>query len=132
VVIQNSKAEYSFEGAVHPMVTISDQKSEVLARLKNGGQTVAVRKNLKDYTSVFSTLPIHETDFFRELFRKAGCHFYSEANDFTYANSGLLMIHTKDGGERKINLKNGKSLNLNIPPYSTWLLDAESGEIYLE
>jgi len=132
VVIQKSKAEYSFEGAVHPMVTISDQKSEVLARLKNGGQTVAARKSFKDYTSIYSSLPIHETDFFRELFRKAGCHIYSESNDFTYANSGLLMIHTKDGGERKINLKNGKSLNLSITPYSTWLLDAESGEIYLK
>ena len=42
------------------------------------------------------------------------------------------MIHTKTGGERKIQLKNGKSLNLNIPPYSTWLMDAETGEIYLK
>jgi hypothetical protein len=114
------------------MVTITDQKSEVLARLKNGGQTIAARKSFKDYTSVYSSLPIHETDFFRELFRKAGCFIYSEANDFTYVNSGLLMIHTKDGGERKIQLKNGMTLNLSIPPYSTWLIDAESGEIYLK
>lgn len=132
VVVQSSKPEYSFEGAVQPMVTIDDQKSEVLSRLKNGGQTVAAKKSFKDYTSVYSSLPIHETDFFRELFREAGCHIYSEANDFTYSSSGLLMIHTKDGGERKIQLKNGKSLNLNIPPYSTWLLDAESGEIHLK
>jgi hypothetical protein len=132
VVIQNSKAEYNCKDAVQPMVTIADQKSEVLSTLKNGGQIVAARKPFKDYTSVYSCLPIHETDFFRELFRKAGCHIYSEANDFTYVNSGLLMIHTKDGGERKIQLKNGKTLNLNIPPYSTWLLNAENGEIYLK
>jgi hypothetical protein len=132
VVIQNSKAEYNFKDAVQPMVTIADQKSEVLSTLKNGGQIVAARKPFKDYTSVYSCLTIHETDFFRELFRKAGCHIYSEANDFTYVNSGLLMIHTKDGGERKIQLKNGKTLNLNIPPYSTWLLNAENGEIYLK
>ncbi len=132
VVVQASKAEYSFEGAVQPMVTIAGENAEVLATLKNGGQIVAARKNMNDYTSVYSTLPIHETDFFREIFRQAGCHVYNEANDFTYANSGLIMIHTKDGGERKIELNNGKSLNLKIPAYSTWLLDAETGDILLK
>jgi len=132
VVIKSNSSEYSFEGAVQPMVTIADQKSDVLACLKNGGQTIAARKSFKDYISVFSTLPIHETDFFRSIFKKAGCHIYNESNDFTYVNSGLLMIHTKEGGDRKVTLKNGKVLNLKIPAYSTWLLDAESGEILLK
>lgn len=132
VVIQSSSVEYGFEAPVKPMVILSENAGEVLARLKDSGKVIAASRNFKNYTSVFSTLPIHEISYFRDIFRKAGCHIYSEADDFTYSNSGLLMIHTKDGGERKIQLKNGKSLNLNIPPYSTCLLDAESGEIYLK
>jgi hypothetical protein len=132
VIVKSSNAEYSFEGEVHPLATISGETIEALATLKNNGQIVAARKKLKDCTSVYSTLPIHETDFFREIFRGAGCHIYSDANDFTYSNSGLLMIHAKEGGERIIFLKNGKKLPLNIPPYTTWLLDAKSGEVLLK
>lgn len=131
VVLQRNRAEYSFEGEVQPLATLAGEVPEVLATLKNGGQIVAARNKLKDHTSVYSTLPIHETGFFREIFRNAGCHIYNEANDFTYAKSGLLMIHTKDGGEIKISLKNGKLLQLEIPPYSTWLLDAETGDLLL-
>lgn len=132
VVVKNNSSEYSFDGAVQPMVTISGETNDVLAELKGDGQVIAARKNFKDFTSVYSTLPIHEPGFFRELFRKAGCHIYNNADDFTYVNSGLLMIHTKEGGERAINLKNGKIIKLSMPPYSTWLLDAETGEIYLK
>jgi len=74
-------------------------------------------------------LPIHETAFFREIFRKAGCHIFNESDDFTYCNSGLLMLHTKDGGERNILLKNGKFVKLSIPPLSTWVMDEESGDV---
>jgi hypothetical protein len=132
VVIRKSSVEYGFEGPLQPMVTITDPNIEVLAILKNSSQTIVGRKNLNGFSSVFSTLPLHETDFFREIFRKAGCHIYNEANDFTYSNSGLLMIHTKNGGDRTINLKNGKTMQFNIPSYSTWLVDSETGEIYLK
>jgi hypothetical protein len=132
VAINHTNLEYSFEGAVHPMATIAEPGIEVLATLKNSDDVIAARKKLKGHTSVFSTLPIHDSDYFRDIFRKAGCHIYNEVSDFTYANSGLLMIHTKEGCERSIHLKNGKTLNLNIPPYSTWLMDAESGEVLLK
>jgi hypothetical protein len=49
-------------------------------------------------------------------------------DDFIYAHSNLIMIHSKDGGLRTINLRNGTAVNLNIPPLSTLLLDADSGK----
>ena len=132
VQIKNSNDEYKFEAAVNPMVLINDPKSEILASLKNTNQVIVARKSFKDYTGVFSTLPLHNSDFYRKIFREAGCHIYNQNNDFTYSNSGLLMIHTKEGGKRIIHLKNEKDIVLELPPYSTYLLNAATGEILLK
>jgi len=132
VQIENTSNEYTFEGAINPMVVISDPKAEILARLKNSGHPVVARKTFNNFRSVFSSLPLHNTDLFRKLFKEAGCHIYNQENDFTYANSGLIMIHTKDGGRRTIHLKNGKNISVEIPAYSTWLINAETGNILLK
>lgn len=132
VRIEKTDAGYEFEGAISPMAVITDSKSEVLARLKDTGETIAARKSFNNYVSVYSTLPLHNTDFFRSLFKAAGCHIYNESNDFTYVHSGLLMIHTKEGGKRTLHLKNGKDIALELPPYSTWVLDSDSGSILLK
>jgi hypothetical protein len=132
VQIENSTDEYKFEGTINPMVAISDSKAEVLARLKNTGQAIVARKTFKNSRSVFSSLPLHNTDFFRKLFKEAGCHIYNQENDFTYANSGLLMIHTKEGGTKTIYLKNQRIISFEIPAYSTCLINAETGDIILK
>lgn len=132
VSIDNVGIEYGFEGAVNPMVVINDPKSEVLARLKDSGEIIAGRKSFGNYVSVYSTLPLHETNFFRMLFKQAGCHVYNESNDFTYVNSGLLMVHTKDGGKRMLHLKKGKDISVDLPAYSTWVLDSNTGTILLK
>lgn len=132
VRIEKTGVGYDYEAAVNPMAVITDAKAQVLARLKDSGETIVGRKSLADYTSVYSTLPLHDTDFFRSLFKKAGCHVYNESNDFTYVHSGLLMIHTKEGGKRTLHLKNGKDISLELPPFSTWVLDSNSGTILLK
>lgn len=132
VKIEQTDAGYEFEGAVSPMAVITDSTSEVLARLKDSGEAVVARKAFKNHVSVYSTLPLHNSDFFRSLFKAAGCHIYNESNDFTYVNSGLMMIHTKEGGKRTLHLKNGKTIAVELPPYSTWVLDSKTGTILLK
>jgi len=138
VRIEKTEAGYEFEGVVNPMVVIpstQNPKSEVLARLKDSGEIIVGRipsTRNRNYVSVYSTLPLHTTDFFRALFKTAGCHVYNESNDFTYVNSGLLMIHTKEGGKRTLHLKNGKDILLKLPPYSTWVLDSNTGNIIIK
>jgi hypothetical protein len=132
VQIENTTNEYKFEGAINPMVVISDPKAEILARLKNSGQPIVARKTFNNFRSVFSSLPLHNTDFFRKLFKEAGCHIYNQDNDFTYANSGLLMIHTKEGGTKTIYLKNQKIISFEMPVNSTWLINTKTGDILLK
>lgn len=131
VVKVEGGGEYKFEGPIAPFAVIRDPSAFPLARLGDTSAVIAVRKKGFGYTTVFSTLPLHGTDLFRKIFREAGCHVYNDANDFTYANSSLLLVHTKTGGKRTLHLKGGRDVPLELPPFSTWLLDASTGEILL-
>jgi hypothetical protein len=128
----NPDYTYKFSGVVDPLVTINDPSTQSLAQLEGTGQVVIARKKNNSFTSVFCGLPLNGTDGFREIFRQAGCHIYNEKNDFTYANSGLLMLHTKDGSSRTIRLKNGKSVTIPLAQGSTILVNSETGETILK
>ena len=123
---------YEFDTPVDPMVIIDDPEAQPIAYLQGTKQAIAAKKEFPGYNVIFAALPINETNIFRSIFKEAGCHVYNEANDFTYANTGLLLIHTKEGGKRQIQLKNGKTLQLDLPPKSNTLLDTESGNIILQ
>jgi hypothetical protein len=114
------------------MAIIADPKAEILGTLAHGNKTIVARKKFRDHSGILSTLPLHDTDFFRKLFKEAGCHIYNEANDFTYANSGLILLHTRYGGHRTIHLLNGRTIDIEVPAFSTFLLDASRGNILLK
>ncbi|MEO5583080.1 MAG: hypothetical protein ABIR66_10325 [Saprospiraceae bacterium] len=123
--------KYKFNGIISPFYVVEDKKTETLARLNNTSISLIARKKMMDYTSVYCSTPLNGTNGFREIFREAGCHIYNEQNDFTYSNSGLLMLHTKDGGKRKIRLKNNKVIEIDLIKGSTLVMDNTSGEIIL-
>ncbi|GAB3316963.1 hypothetical protein GCM10027299_07830 [Larkinella ripae] len=123
---------YKFSGPVDPLVVVNDKTAQPLALLDATNQPVIARKENKDFTSVFGGLPLNGTNGFREIFRQAGCHVYNEQNDFTYANSGLILLHTKDGGPRTIRLKTGRSVTIPLERGTTLLLDAQTGEVVLK
>ena len=122
---------YQFQGPVDPMVIINDTQTVPLAYLGDSKAVVAAKKEFADYKVVFAALPINGTDVFRAIYKDAGCHVYNEAPDFTFCGTGLLLIHTKDGGKRTIYLKNGKKLDFDMAPKSNLLLNAETGEVIL-
>ena len=125
--------QYELSGPFQPAVHITDPAVLTMGELLNEGHEVVIgKKKNPTHTSIFATFPLQKTAVFRTMLSEAGCHIYNHADDFTYANAGLLMIHTKDGGTKRIHLKNGKTFELSIPPHSTWLLDAESGQVHLK
>ena len=128
----NPAYSYKFDAAVAPLVEIKEANVKVLARLDSSNQVVIAQKKMPNYTSIFCALPLNGTDGFREIFRQAGCHIYNEQNDFTYANSGLLLLHTKEGGERTLHLKNGQSVKISLQKASTLLFDATTGKVLLQ
>ncbi len=131
VYYENTEIRYAFNDIVDPAVSIVDPKAKPLAYLDGTKTVITAKREFPGYKVVFAALPINESNVFRDLFRDAGCHVYNESNDFTYCNTGLLMIHVKEGGKREIKLKNGKAIDLDLPDRSTTLMDAVTGKIIL-
>ena len=49
-----------------------------------------------------------------------------------YSGNGILTVHTKDGGNCQLTLRNGKPITLTLAPRYTVLLDSKTGEILLQ
>ena len=64
----------------------------------------------------------------RRIVAVAGVHVYCEAGDPVLAGCGLVALNCPSGGERTVTLKNGKQVRAALPPMTTWILDAETGE----
>lgn len=50
-----------------------------------------------------------------------------ESEDIIHAGAGLLLVHTKYGGEKTIRLRSGKTVRAKMPAKHSIVLDAESG-----
>jgi len=77
----------------------------------------------------FATAPPVGPAAWRDLFKAAGAHIYVDDEDtVVHAGAGLVLLHTKGGGPRRVTLRNGRSLIVDLPPKSSWLFDANTGE----
>jgi hypothetical protein len=76
----------------------------------------------------FATAPPLGPAAWRDLFRAAGAHIYVDRDAVVHTGAGLLLVHSKDGGRSTITLRNGRALNVELPPKSSWLFDSETGE----
>jgi hypothetical protein len=59
-------------------------------------------------------------------------HKYSNDGDIVYSGNGLLSFHTKNGGPKKVSLKNGKIIDLVLDKNSTVILDNQTGEVLMK
>lgn len=64
----------------------------------------------------------------RRIFTAAGAHLYVDGGDIVHAGGGIVLIHSKDGGQRTIRMRSGRGGPMTLPPKSSLLFDAETGE----
>ena len=76
----------------------------------------------------FATVPPREPGAWRELFRAAGAHIYMDGDTVVHAGGGVVLVHSKEGGQRRLELRGGRGIDLVLPPKSSWLFDASTGE----
>ncbi len=67
----------------------------------------------------------------REIGRKAGCRVVNERDDTTLHGAGMLVVHTVEGGPRTLRLPSGATIERDLPPRSTTVFDARTGEALL-
>ncbi|MBM3785277.1 MAG: hypothetical protein FJW30_13005 [Acidobacteria bacterium] len=81
----------------------------------------------KDNVWFFAAPPVSTADW-RTICKAAGAHVYFEQDDILHAGGGLVLVHSKDGGPRRVTLRNGRVVTGTLKAKSSWVLDAETGE----
>lgn len=111
-----------------PFIVVRDLSVTPIPYVEANGLITAAKKVTPAFTSQIYTVPLSKQSDFREIFKTAGCHIYTDSGDVVYENSGLLMLHTGKAGAHNVLLRNGKTVTFQTTGAATFLLDAETGE----
>ncbi len=118
--------------AMSPIFAIDEPDVEVLGRFRETGQTAIGKKTFPDHTAWYVALPNTGVEPLRSLLRKSGAHTYSTRGDIVYAGSGIVLLHTREGGIHELLLRSGTRVSFDLPPGpNTLVLDATTGESLL-
>jgi Beta-galactosidase len=101
-------------GKLSPLWSVSDPSATTIASYEHDGSTVFAKKKIVGHTAWFLGIPPIDANWWRCLLAESGVHFYTE-DGVVYAGGGLLVFHTKTGGDQKIRLKNGKEVLVEMP-----------------
>ncbi|MBI5916799.1 MAG: hypothetical protein HY842_15600 [Bacteroidetes bacterium] len=118
-------------GILDPLFSVKDAAAQPLATFAHDRRLVAfAKKKMEDYTAIYLALPPIDAAWWRHLLHDAGVHIFTEDEGVVYAGGGLLVFHTKTGGQKRLVLKNGKEVLLQMPEGAgTVVLDSQSGEV---
>lgn len=111
-----------------PVLIPQNENLNIIGNFTENNLPGLVSKQMSNYTSWFCSLPLSSEKFMNYIFTNAGCHIYSNNFDVIHSGNGLLVLHTKAGGEKKITLLNGKHLTLNVKPNSTIYIQSTTGQ----
>ncbi len=127
------ETELKINTQTSPLPVIVDEKAVPLGYFDHEPNSVAfAMKEGKNSTSWLCSVPLSNPDVFRIIFRKAGAHIYNDQGDVIYDGAGIFSVHTLEGGQRTFSLRNGKKIEIILPPSSTTLFDSSTGEILLK
>lgn len=99
-----------------------------LLRCERTGNCLGALHSLHGHRSVFLAVPVLVPAFYTHLFRTAGAHLYNTSGEALGGGQGLLWMNTVPGGERTLRLRNGREVTVVLPPDSTEVFDAQTGE----
>jgi hypothetical protein len=114
--------------AIAPLFTVVDPSVEVFGRFKDSGRPAVARKVFDNHTAWYVALPNTATEPLKYILRNSGAHVYTTQGDIIYAGGGILIMHTKEGGDHSLTLRNGHTLVFTLPEgSSTLVLESETG-----
>lgn len=122
---------WDMAGPVQPLFAISDPSVTALGFYAETKDISFGVKKLSDSTSIYCGIPIHDPALLRAIFQQSGVHIYNDSGDVLEVDSNYLAIHTLSGGERRLLLRGGKSVDVHLLPNSTEFYDAVEGHAVL-
>ena len=91
--------EYKFS----PIFSVDDPEATVLGTIRATGEPGLAVKQSDGFTSIFSAAPCPPPELFRNIFREAGVHLYTEGtHDIVYANARYVTVCCSGDGERTV------------------------------
>ncbi|MCK5738292.1 hypothetical protein KAH55_03890, partial [bacterium] len=120
-------------GVCEPLFSINDPQAEIFGHYRHDASPALAKKEFDTHTAWFIGVPPTDTKLMRFFYQSVGVHSYNQEQDVFYGGSGILTMHTKNGGRKTVTLKNGKIITLDLPATpATILLDSKSGEVLYE
>jgi hypothetical protein len=131
-IVQNLKWELG-KKPLYPLLAVNDPQAKIYGNFSDTPYGAFARKDLKDHTAWFISLPPTSEKLLQYIFKTGGAHIYNENGDIFYAGNGVICLHTKTGGKHFITLKNGLKVELDIPDAGgTVVLDNKTGKNILD
>jgi hypothetical protein len=115
-----------------PLFAVNDKDAETLGIYLNDKKPAIVKKKLPFCTSYYIALPAYESGLMKGILQLSQAHKYTNEGDIVYSGNGLLSFHSKNGGLKRVSLRNGKIVDLNMDNNSTVILDNQTGEILMK
>ncbi|BCX03513.1 MAG: hypothetical protein KatS3mg053_1451 [Candidatus Roseilinea sp.] len=114
-------------GAI-PCFVVDDPQATALGWEHQSRAVTMARKDASEWISWFCSLPVTDPKALSDLLRCCGAHIYqSEAGDLVQDGSGVLLFHSATPGEKKLFLRNGKTIEFSAPKHCTALFDSATG-----
>jgi len=127
------ETELKVNAETNPLPIIVDKQAVPLGYYNHEPNSVAfAMKELKNSTSWLCSVPLSNPNVFRTIFKKAGVHIYNDEGDVIYDGAGIFSVHTLKGGQRTFLLRNGKKIEITLPPSSTTFFDSSTGSVLLK
>lgn len=114
-----------------PVLVVDDPAAEPIAHFEGTNHVAIARKNLPDVTCWFCSLPLRGPALLHRIFREAGAHAYVDAGTVLHEGGGVIAVHTADPAARRVTLRGGRTVDVDVPVRSTVLLDSETGELLI-
>jgi hypothetical protein len=118
-----------WNNSIQPLFAVDDKDAVSYGTIEGTNKSGFARKRMNDYTSWFVSIAPADVSVWRYILQQSGAHLYDTAGDVLYAGNGVLTIHTARGGNRKIELKNGKRISIDLKPNSTTVLNENTGAV---
>jgi len=130
----DSTARYSLGDApLKPLFRVTDDEAEPLGHFTQNDALAIARKSLDDHTAWYVGLPSKQGQPLQSILPETSAHIYSRQGDIVYGGSGLLVLHTDEGGTRTVTLQDGTPVSLELPKGpATVFLDSQTGEVLLK
>lgn len=108
----------------NPLFCVNDPDAEKLAVYAQSGKTAAARKG----NSWYFGAPLFDPETTSLIMKAAGAHVYTESGDPVLAGNGLVALNSRYGGKRTVTFRSAKKTACDLPPFTTAVFDAETGE----